>query len=137
MASFVIFGSRSLPTIEMIQGFNSQLITNDDGTDITASGRGELPDLCSFYELYSCIALDQNFTNQSSMNYVNMSVPTEMPMSTIFSLESFLDRNFYSTVSLPQTIVSSIDVPSTNAFLIGSNHKSPSHLCMCTQGITC
>ena len=94
----------------MIQGFNSQLITNDVGTDITASGRAELPDLCLPRESLSRIALDQNFTNQGGINYVNMSVPSDMPMSVFFPCGSSLDRNFYSTVSLPQTIVSSIDV---------------------------
>lgn len=120
----------------MIQGFNSQLIANDVGTDITASGRAELPDLCLLRERLSPIALDQNFSNQGSMNYVNMSVPSDMPMSALFVHESPLDRNFYSTVSLPQTIVSSIDVLTTTACLTRSSRKNPYLLSMCTRGIT-
>lgn len=45
------------------------------------------------------------------MNYVNVSVPSDIAISSFLLPNNYaLDRNFYSTVSLPQNIVSSIDV---------------------------
>ena len=64
----------------MIQGFNSQLISNDVGTDITTSARPDLPDLCPTAVFACPVALDQNFPNQSGINYVNMSVPSALPL---------------------------------------------------------
>lgn len=45
------------------------------------------------------------------MNYVNVSVPSDIAISPFLLRDDYaIDRNFYSTVSLPQNIVSSIDV---------------------------
>ena len=88
--------------------------------------------------LFACygIALDQNFPASSSMGYVNLPVTSDMPLSSNFSiLEWAVDRNFYSTVSLPQNIVSSIDVSVLFSYKC-SNHKKLFHLCMCIIRIT-
>lgn len=97
--------------MSMMQGFSSQLIPNEVGTDIAAPARTDIPDLSLLCLLWWLIALDQNFTNQNAMNYVNVSVPSDIAISSFILPDNYvLDRNFYSTVSLPQNIVSSIDV---------------------------
>lgn len=80
--------------------------------------------------LYDGIALDQNFPASSSIGYVNLPVTSDMPLSSNLCYSMWnIDRNFYSTVSLPQNIVGSIDV--FFMFLLDcSNHKKLYLLCM-------
>lgn len=80
--------------------------------------------------LYDGIALDQNFPASSSIGYVNLPVTSDMPLSSNLRYSvSAVDRNFYSTVSLPQNIVSSIDVYFMFLFDC-SNRKKLYLLCM-------
>lgn len=82
--------------------------------------------------LFLCdeIALDQNFPASSSIGYVNLPVTSDIPLSSNLRYSMWtVDRNFYSTVSLPQNIVSSIDV--FFMFLFDcSNRKKLYLLCM-------
>ena len=65
----------------MMQGFSSQLIPSEVGSDITSTNRPEIPELCILAVPLSYIALDQNFNNQSGINYVGLSVPSDLPLS--------------------------------------------------------
>ena len=90
----------------------------------------------SFAVSHDRIALDQNFSNQGSMNYVNVSVPSDITLSKTLERYRTVDRNYYSTVSLPQNIVGSIEVLLIVRFNV-SNLKNPYLLCMFTPQITC